>query len=87
MPKPKPGDIDEEIKKEEEETYGETTVGGSEQGLETDDDTEKVVGDVIGNEPKEDDKFSIAEEIENDEKDIAGIPPKNKKKKYPPELQ
>lgn len=87
MPKPKPEEIDEKVKKQNDEFYGEETVGGSNQGLETDDDTEEAVEKVIGNKPGGNEEFEIAEEVDKDEKDIAGIPPKKKKKKYPQELQ
>ncbi|HEX6977438.1 MAG TPA: hypothetical protein VF185_03775 [Patescibacteria group bacterium] len=87
MPKLKPEEIDEKVKEQNDEVYGEETVGGSQQGLESDDDTEKAVADVTGNQPKENEEFNIAEEIDKDEKDIAGIPPKKKNKKYPPDLQ
>lgn len=73
MPRPKPSQIDEEVKKQNEEVYGEETVGGSQQGLEVDDDTEETLEKVIGNKPE----GTIGEEINKDEK--ARIGPQKKK--------
>ncbi len=69
-----------EIKKSEEEittpaAEGERAISGSTPGVESDDDVEEVVEDVIGNKPKPGVPFSIAQEVEKDAKAIHDIPP------------
>lgn len=53
---------------EEKPQSDDETLGGSAQDLETDDDTEEMLEDVIGNKPEPGEPFSIAEEVEKDEK-------------------
>lgn len=53
---------------EEQPQSSDETLGGSAQGLETDDDTEEMIEAVIGNKPEPGKPFSIAEEVEKDEK-------------------
>ncbi len=87
MSKPNPQDIDEKVKKQNDEFYGEETVGGTEEGLERDDDTEEALEKVIGNKPQ----GTLAEEIDKDEMAIAkglkGKQQEKKKKQKEPELQ
>ena len=66
MPKPDPKKIEKELKKQEDEFSGEETLGGSNEGLEKDDDTNEGFQKTFGNEPEK----TIAEEIEEDEKDL-----------------
>lgn len=55
---------------------GEGEMGGSAPEPTSDDDTGEALGEAIGNEPKEGEPFSIAEEVEKDEKSRRGmIPP------------
>jgi len=46
--KPKPEEIEEELKKLEDEVYGDHTVSGSNPDVESDDDTQETVDDVGG---------------------------------------
>lgn len=60
MPKPKPNEIDEELKKQQE-AFDEPDE--AEMGKDVEEDLERV----IGNEPgKDEDGFSIAEEVQED---------------------
>lgn len=63
-------DVKNELKENEKRFYGEETVSGSSPSPESDDDVKEMVREVIGNTPKEGKPFSIAEEIEKDEKAI-----------------
>ena len=72
MARQKPKDIEKELKKQDDEVYGEETVSGSSPRPASDDDTTDNLKDVIGNEPKNDKPFTIAEEIEADELDRRG---------------
>jgi len=68
MPKPKPEEIDKEIKRQEEE-LGEPDE--TELGI----DVEEDLARVIGNEPSSDEEgFSIAEEVEQDSQDTVNTP-------------
>ncbi len=69
MPKPKPEEIDKEIKKQEEEL-------GEPDEAELGVDVEEDLARVIGNEPSSDEEgFSIAEEVEQDSEDASYKPP------------
>ncbi len=66
-------DVDEvkkELKENEDRFYGEETVSGSSPRPESDDDVKEMVKEVIGNPPEEGKPFSIAEEVNKDEKAI-----------------
>lgn len=54
---------------------GEHSVSGSAPSTTSDDDVSEMVEDVIGNKPKPGKPFSIAEEVEKDEKAMHDIPP------------
>lgn len=78
MPKPKPSEIDKEIKKQDEEVYGDTTVGGHQTDLEKDDDSEEALERVLGNKPE----GTLAEEVNKDEISIIkGLSSKKTRKK------
>lgn len=69
MPKPKPDEIDEELKKQDDAVYGTSYTEGDPDKFA---DTKEMVEEVIGNEPDEErDGFLIAEEVEDDEEAIA----------------
>lgn len=55
--------VKEEVKKQDDETYGEEMIGGSEMGLEADDDTEKMVEDATGIEINEEQPVALADEV------------------------
>lgn len=65
-------DIKEELEKEEDEVYGDETAVGSAPDPEKVGDTEELVKEVTGNEPEEGKPYSIAEEVEKDEKEEEG---------------
>ena len=54
---------------------GEHSVSGSAPSTTSDDDVSDMVEDVIGNKPKPGKPFSIAEEVEKDERAMHDIPP------------
>lgn len=54
---------------------GEGEMGGSATEPTADDDTKRAVEEAIGNEPVEGEPFSIAEEVEKDEKARRGMTP------------
>jgi|GEM_PF-3276193 len=71
MARQNPSDVDELLKKEDDEVYGESTVSGSAPDPDADDDVEKIVKDVTGEEPETSPwGFNLADEIEEDEKAI-----------------
>ena len=63
-------DIKKEIMENEDRFYGEETVSGSSPRPESDDNVKEMVKEVIGNPPEEGKPFSIAEEVNKDEKAI-----------------
>jgi hypothetical protein len=65
MPKQKIDDVKKEIEKEKDDVYGDESVGGSQMGLDKDDDTTEMVEDVTGNKPTEGKPYSIADEPDN----------------------
>lgn len=65
-----PNKLDEEVKQQENEVYGTDYVDSGEGVY---DDTEEMVKDVIGNEPEDDEPFSIAQEVEDDEKELRSL--------------
>lgn len=67
MAKPKPSDVDEELKKQDDEVYGTDYTDGGEKFH----DTEDMVKDVTGDEPDEGVPYSIADAIQDDEEAIA----------------
>lgn len=73
MTRPKPEEIEEQLKKQELDTDGSEGVGGSASvaGDGSTADVDEMMEQVIGNEPKDDDNgFNIASEVNKDEKDI-----------------
>lgn len=69
MPKQPQAQVDEELKQQDDETYGTSYTDSSDD--EKFADTEEMVKDVTGNVPDpEKDGFSIAEEEEKDADDI-----------------
>jgi hypothetical protein len=65
MVKVKKKDVDKELEQQEEDFYGEESVGGHMKGLKEDDDVEIMYKKVYGNKPK---GRTIAEAVEKDEK-------------------
>lgn len=55
---------------------GEEEASGSAPGVTSDDDVGEMVEEVTGEEPEPGKPFSIAEEVEKDEKARRGMPPK-----------
>lgn len=71
MARQNPSDVDELLKKEDDEVYGEGTASGSAPDPDSDDDVAKIVKDVTGEEPETSPwGFNMADEIEEDEKAI-----------------
>ena len=68
MVKQKASDVKKELKDEQDEFYGDTSISGSAPDPESDDKVLEFVKEVTGNEPKPGDPFSLAEEVEKDEK-------------------
>lgn len=73
-------DIKEELKRQEEEFYGDETVSGSSPDPESDDSVETMVEDAMGedasanvSDPKAS-GFNIADEIEGDEEEVLESP-------------
>jgi len=71
MVKPSRDDIKKEIEEGEKLVSGEGTLGSGAPDPEVDDDTDKAMEEVIGNQPK----GTLAEEIEKDERGKRDIPP------------
>ncbi len=67
MAKQKIDEVKKEIEEQKDEFYGEEAVGGSEMGLETDDDTKEMIEEVTGDEPEEEKPYSIAEDLQGDD--------------------
>jgi hypothetical protein len=63
----KQDDIQKQLKKQEEEVYGDSYTEGDHEVF---DDTEEMVEDVTGDEPDEDKPYSLADEVEHDEEDL-----------------
>lgn len=59
--------IKEELKKEDEEFYGDTSISGEMPDPESDDDTEKNIANALGNQPKQ--PFDLGDEVAKDEED------------------
>lgn len=51
------------------------SISGSNPSTESDDDLSEAVEEVIGNEPQPGKPFSLADEVEKDEKALSDIPP------------
>lgn len=68
MAKQKLKDVKEEVKKQDEEFYGDVSLGSGSPDPETDDDTEEALEKVVGGDIDPEKPFSIADEVENDEK-------------------
>lgn len=66
MPKPTQDQIDEELKKQDDEVYGTDYTDGGEKFH----DTEEMVKEVIGEEPEDGKPFSVADAVEEDEEAI-----------------
>lgn len=61
-------DIKAQVKKQNDEVYGEETVSGSSPDPDSDSDTAANLSDAIGNEPDKNDKgFELAKEVHDDE--------------------
>lgn len=54
---------------------GERSASGSQPATTSDDDVSDMVEDVIGNKPEPGKPFSLAEEVEKDERALHDIPP------------
>lgn len=68
MPKPRPDEIEEQLQAQDDAVYGTAYVDGDPDKYS---DTDQMLEDVIGNEPdEEEDGFSLAEEVDKDEKAI-----------------
>ena len=85
MVKIPPSKIDEELAQQDDDVYGTRYTDGDHDKF---DDTKEMVKDVTGNEPDpERDGFEIAEEIEEDEKDIATGRPEDASEKEATEIE
>lgn len=71
--------IKEEVQEEKDAFYGDETLGSGSPRPDVDDDTAEAVEAVVGNEPKQGEPFSIADEVKKDEDARRGKRnPKNK---------
>lgn len=61
-------DVRDEVKKQEDEFYGDSTISGTAPDPSSDDDVDEVVEEVTGEKPEEFEPVGIAEEIDKDEK-------------------
>lgn len=79
-------DIKEELRKEEDEVYGDETISGSSPRPDTDDDVDKPMTDLTGKKVERSD--TIAEDINEEEEERHGLTPAKKEgKKEPPHLE
>ena len=72
-------DIKKEIKRQDEEVYGEETMAGSSPDPESDDDVAETYKKVIGHEPKKGE--SLADEVDEAERSRRGQPAHEHKKR------
>lgn len=70
MARQSPDDIQKEVEEQEEEVYGTGTAGSSDPDpdIVTRDDSEEKLEDAVGNEIDNTKPFSLADEVEKDEK-------------------
>ena len=68
MVKPKASDLKKQIKKQDEEVYGEETMSGSSPDPESDDDVAETLEKTVGTDLKRGDEFNLEKEVERDEK-------------------
>ena len=61
-------DIKKQIKKQDNENYGEETISGSSHDPESDDDTAKALEEAVGTDIKQGQEFSLKDEVEKDER-------------------
>jgi hypothetical protein len=78
MAKPTADEIKEKVKEQDEEVYGEGSLISGAPDPESDDDVEEMVGEIYGEDAEEEidknkDTFTMAEEIEEDEKERHGL--------------
>lgn len=66
-------DIKKQIKKQNDDFYGDETASGSSPGLDTDDDTVKNLEDTVGTKIKPGDEFYLADEVIEDEEERRGL--------------
>ena len=71
-------DVKKQLKKQDDEFYGDQTVSGSAPDPESDDSVEDIIEEVMGEDASakimdpDDDGFSLADEITEDEKSLFG---------------
>ncbi len=69
-----PTKVQKEVQEQEDETYGTDYTEGVHEKF---GDTEEVLEETIGNKPKKKIPFILADEVEEDEKAHAEIPPED----------
>ncbi|MCH7641381.1 hypothetical protein IID22_04245 [Patescibacteria group bacterium] len=68
MVKPKASELKKQIKKQDEEVYGEETMSGSSPDPASDDDVAETLEKTVGTDLKSGDEFNLGEEVERDER-------------------
>lgn len=61
-------DIKKQIKRQDDEIYGESTISGSSPDPESDDNTREILEKTVGNKINPGDPFVLADEVIKDEK-------------------
>lgn len=60
-------DIKKQIKQQQDDVYGDSTVSGSAPDPEADDDVEEILEEVVGTDINPGDEFHLADEVMEDE--------------------